>query len=51
MNDRTGMRDVRGNTTDDQTHTRGLVQVFEPAVEKQPQFEIDLQVEVSQDAF
>ena len=50
VHDRTEMRDVRGNPTDDQTRTRRLVQEFEPIVEK-PQFEIDLRVEgVSQDA-
>ena len=51
VHDRTGIRDVRGNATDDQTRTRRLVQEFEPAVEKKPQFEIDLRVEgESQDA-
>ena len=46
-----GRRDVRGYTTDDQTGTRRLVWDLEPAVEKKPQFEIDLRVEgVSQDA-
>ena len=42
-----GTRDVRGYTTDDQR----LVPDLEPAVEKKPQFEIDLGVEgVFQDA-
>ena len=51
MHDRKEIRDVKGNTTDDQTHTRRLVQDFEPDVEKKPQFEIDLRAEgVSQDA-
>ena len=46
-----GIRDVRGNTTDDQTSTRKLVRDSEPVVEKKPHFEIDLRVEgVSQDA-
>ena len=45
VHDRTGIRDVRGNATDDQTRTRRLVQDFEPDVEKKPQFEIDLRVE------
>ena len=46
-----GTRDVRGYTTDDQTSTRRLVRDLEPAVEKKPQFEIDLGVEgVFQDA-
>ena len=47
-----GIRDVRGFTTDDHTSTRRFVRDHEPAVEKKPQFEIDLRVEVvSQDAF
>ena len=46
-----GTRDVRGYTTDHQTSTRRLVRDLEPAVEKKPQFEIDLRAEgVSQDA-
>ena len=45
------IRDVRGCTTDDQTSTRRFVRDPELAVEKKPQFEIDLRVEgVSQDA-
>ena len=49
--DRTGTRDVRGNTTDDQTSTRKLVQNSVSLVDKNPLFEIDLRVEgVSQDA-
>ena len=51
MHDRTGIRDVGGNTTDDQTSTRKLVQNSVSLVHKNPQFEIDLRVEgVSQDA-
>ena len=46
-----GIRDVRGNTTDDQTSTRKLARDSEPVVVKRPQFEIDLRAEgVSQDA-
>ena len=45
------MRDVRGNTTDDQTRTRRLVRDPEPPVVKKPQCEIDLRIRrVSQDA-
>ena len=36
-----GIRDVRGCTTDDQTSTRTLVQDLETAVDTKPQFEID----------
>ena len=43
MHDRTGTGDVRGNTTDDQTSTRKLVQNYVSFVDKKPQFEIDLQ--------
>ena len=51
MHDRTGIRDARGNTTDDQTTTRELVQNSVSLVEKKPQFEIDLRVQgASQDA-
>ena len=51
MHDRTGIRNVRGNTTCDQTRTRRFVQDFDAHVDKKPQFEIDLRVEeVSQDA-
>ena len=39
-----GTKDVKGSTND-QTCIRRLVRGFEPAVEKKPQFEIDLQVE------
>ena len=42
-----GIRDVRGSTTHDQIGTRRLVQDPEPAVEKKPQFEIDLRVKRS----
>ena len=46
-----GRKDVKGSTTDDQTSIRRLVRGFEPAVEKKPQFEIDLREEgESQDA-
>ena len=46
-----GPKDVRGNTTNDQTSTRKLVRDSESAVDKKPQFEFDLRVEgVSQDA-
>ena len=45
-----GTKDVKGSTNY-QTSIKKLVRCFEPAVEKKPQFEIDLQVErVSQDA-
>ena len=47
----TGKRDVRGNTTDDQTSFRKLVPDFVSAVETERKFEIDLRVErVPQDA-
>ena len=45
VHDRTGIRDVGGNTTDDQTRTRRLVQDAGPDFEKKPQFEIDLDEE------
>ena len=45
-----GLRDVRGNTKDDQISTRKLVRDSGPVVDKKPQFEIDLRVGVSQDA-
>ena len=45
-----GIRDVRGNTTDDQTSKRKLVRDSEPVVDEKPQFENDLRVQgVSQD--
>ena len=48
---RTGIRDVRGCTTDDQISTRKFVQNPEPHVDKKPQFKIGLRIEgVSQDA-
>ena len=51
MHDRTGIRDVRGNTTDGQTSTRKLVPNSVSLVDRKPHFEIDLRVEgVSQDA-
>ena len=51
VTDQTGIRDVRGHTTDDQTSTRKVVRNFESLVDKKPQFEIDLRIEgVSQDA-
>ena len=40
-----GTRDVRGSTTDNRTGTRRLVRDLEPAVDKKPQFEMDLRVE------
>ena len=50
MLDRTGIRDVRGNTTDDQTSTRKLVHNSVSLVDKKPQLEIHLRVDgVSQD--
>ena len=46
-----GTRDVRGYATDDHISTRRIVRVFQPAVEKTPQFGIDLRVDgVPQDA-
>ena len=36
MHDRTGTGDVRGNTTDDQTSTRKLVQNYVSFVDKKP---------------
>ena len=51
VTDQTGIRDVKGYTTDDQTNTRKLVRNFEPLVDKKSLFEIDLRTEgVSQDA-
>ena len=51
VTDQTGIRDVRGYTTNDHTSTRKLVRNPEPVVEKKPQFEVDLRVDgVSQDA-
>ena len=45
-----GIKDVRGYTTDDPTSTRKFVRDSESVVDKKPQFEIDLRVEgVSQD--
>ena len=40
-----GIRDVRGYTTDDQTCTRRLVRDPEPIVEKMSQFDLDLRLE------
>ena len=51
VTDQTGIGDVRGYTTDDQTTTRKPVRSLEQPVNKKPQFEIDLRIErVSQDA-
>ena len=52
VTDQTGIRNVRGYRTKDQTSTRKLVRNPEPLVDKKPQFEIDLRTEgVSQDVF
>ena len=51
VRDQTGIRDVRGHTTDDQTCTEKLVRFSVSPVDKKPQVEIDLRIEgVSQDA-
>ena len=51
VTDKSGIRDVRGYTTDNQTSTRKLVRDSEPVDDEKPKFEIDLRVEgVPQDA-
>ena len=46
VTDQSGIRDVRGYTTDYQTSTKKLVRDSEPVDDKKRQFEIDLRVEV-----